>query len=1058
MIAKFFVDRPVFAWVISIVIVLCGLVSLYTLPIESSPQITPPTVIIGANYPGANAETVMECVATPIEQQMSGIPNLLYYQSQSANNGSLSVTLSFEIGTNLDIAAVEVQNRLKRVEPSLPQEVIRQGTTVDKRMSNFLGIIALQSDNPEHDALFLSNYATIYMLDTLKRVPGVGQAMVFGNKDYSMRISLNPDLLVMKGLTVTDVAQAIREQNGLYAAGEIGGRPNSSVLEFTYPVMAPGRPSSPAEFEAIILGADPGGAIIRLGDVGTVELGALAYSTEGRYKGRATAVIPVILQPGANALNTMTGVVEALKELEAGFPEGVNYVIPMDTTKFIKVSIREVAITFLQSTALVVVVVLLFLGSWRAALIPLVAIPISIIGTFTGLLAIGFSVNTLTLFALVLAIGIVVDNAIVAVENVERLMHEERLSPRSATIKAMGQVTGPIVASILVLAAVYVPVAFIGGSTGVMYRQFGITIAMAVVISGVVALTLTPALCAFLLKANHDKTFVFRWFDAGFNFFARRFSAAARLVVRLGVLSMLLFGVMSWVAYSLFRGVPTAFVPQEDQGYFVVAAQLPLGASLDRTTKVVAEIEDFLLGQPEVDGMVALCGQDMLSGSMTPSAVTMFVNLKHWQERPEPGNSAEAVVGRVFARFGGMKEATVLAFVPPPVSGMGLRAGIEAQLESRGSSDVGALAGVMNSFVAELNQDPLFEGVSGVLNIGQPKVRVHLDQTRAKVLGIPVGEVFNTLQAYLGSYYINDFNIYGRVYRVQLQADPEFRDNPEDIKKIHVRNTAGQMVELAGIVDVGMESGPNVVSRFNSYSSVQITGAPAPGVSTGQLIRRVQELAAEKLPKGYAVEWSSGSYQEIRAGNQSLYVILFGLVMVFLVLAAQYEKWSLPVAVLMSVPFAALGATLWVWYRGSSADIYFQIGLLTSIGLTAKMAILVIEFCSMMRAEGHGIVESALLAARIRLRPVMMTAITTILGALPLVLSRGAGAAGRHSIGGSVAGGMLSASLLAVFFLPLFFVIIQWLSERGGRVKGVAAAPAAVKDVPNTPETGEDKS
>ncbi|HOZ46974.1 MAG TPA: efflux RND transporter permease subunit [Candidatus Hydrogenedentes bacterium] len=1046
MIANFFVDRPVFAWVVSIVIVLCGLVSLSVLSIESSPQITPPTVVIGAHYPGADAETVMECVATPIEQQLSGIPNLLYYQSKSANDGSLSVTLSFEIGTDLDIAAVEVQNRLKRAEPSLPQEVIRQGTTVDKRMSNFLGIIALQSDNPQHDALYLSNYAMIYMLDTIKRVPGVGQAMVFGNKDYAMRISLNPDRLVLKGLTVSDVAQAIREQNGLYAAGEIGGKPNPNVLEFTFPVLAPGRLTTPREFEDIILLAESNGSIVRLKDVGTVELGAAGYSSEGRFKGQETAIIPVILQPNANALNTMVGVKAALGELAAGFPEGMRYAIPMDTTKFIKVSLVEVAKTFLQSTALVVVVVLMFLGSWRAALIPLVAIPVSIIGTFTGLLAIGFTVNTLTLFALVLAIGIVVDNAIVAVENVERLMHEEHLSPRDATIKAMKQVSGPIIASVLVLAAVYVPVAFLGGSTGVMYRQFGITIAAAVAISGVVALTLTPALCATLLKPNHHKIFLFRWFDSGFNFFARRFTTAVRWVIRLGVLSLAAFGGLIWLTYSTFRDVPTAFVPQEDQGFFIIVVQLPQGASLDRTKAVVEKVEQFLLNQPEVEGMVAMCGQDMLSGAMVPSGATMFVNLKHWDERLEPQNRAEAIVGRTFAEFGGLQEATVLGFIPPPIFGLGLRAGIEAQLESRGSSDIVELAGVMDSFVAELNKDPLFEGVSGVLNIGQPKIRVDLNQTRAKVLGIPVGEVYNTLQAYLGSYYVNDFNIYGRVYRVQLQADPGFRDSPEDIEKIHVRNNAGDMVELAGVVDAKMESGPNVVSRFNSFASVQITSAPAPGASTGQLIRRVQELAAEKLPPGYAIEWSSGSYQEIKAGNQSLYVILFGLVMVFLVLAAQYEKWSMPITVLMSVPFAALGAVLWVWARGASADIYFQIGLLTVVGLTAKMAILVIEFCAMMRAEGQSILESALTAIRIRLRPVMMTAITTILGALPLVFSQGAGAAGRHSIGGSVAGGMISAAFLAVFFLPLFYIIVQWIGERGHRRAkplAIAAADAA---------------
>ena len=1033
MISRFFIDRPVFASVISIAIVLCGLASMYFLPIESSPQITPPTVIITAMYPGADAETVMESVATPIEQELSGIQHLLYYQSQSANDGSLSVTLSFEIGTNIDIAAVEVQNRLKRAEPRLPQEVARQGTMVDKRMSNFLGVIAIESDNPEQDALYLSNYATIYMLDTIKRVPGVGQAMVFGNKDYSMRISLNPDRLVLKGLTVSDVAQAIREQNGLYAAGEIGGKPNPNVLEFTFPVLAPGRLKTPEQFEDIILRAQPDGSMVKLKDVGHVELGALGYSTAGRFNGKSAALMIVIQQPGANALSTMLGVRAALEDLKTAFPKGVRYVLPVDTTKFIKVSIEEVAKTFAEAILLVLAVVLIFLGSWRAALIPLIAVPVAIIGTFTGLLLLGFSINTLTLFALVLAIGIVVDDAIVVVENVERIMHEEHLAPREATIKAMDQVTGPIIAIVLVLSSVYLPVAFLGGSTGVMYRQFGITIAISVAISGLVALTLSPALCRLLLKPNHNKIFVFRWFDSAFKSFTNLFAFSARWVIRLGVISVLVFGVLLWATYSLFQIIPTAFVPQEDQGFFLVVAQLPQGASLDRSTAVIQQVEEFLLQQPEVEGMVGLCGQDMLSNSISTNAVTMFVDLKHWSERPGAEHGADALVGRIFGNFGGMKEATILAFVPPPIMGLGLRAGFEAQLEGRGSSDILKLGEAMNSFVGELNKDPLFMGVSGVLNIGQPKIRVNLNHTRAKLLGIPVGEVYDTLQAYLGSYYVNDFNIYGRVYRVQLQADPEFRQKPEDIRKIHVRNTAGDMVELAGIVDVNMESGPNVVSRFNSFPSVQITGAPAPGSSTGQCINRVREIAAKTLPPGYEIEWSGGSYQEVKAGSQSLFIILFGLVMVFLVLAAQYEKWSLPFAVLLAVPFGAFGAILSVFLRKTAGDVYFQIGLLTLIGLAAKNAILIVEFCSKMREEGKGIVESALIAARLRLRPIIMTSLAFILGVLPLVLSTGAGAAGRHSIGASVMGGMLSATFLAVFFVPLFFVIIQWISELGSR-------------------------
>jgi len=1045
MISRFFIDRPVFASVVSIVIVLCGLASMYFLPIEQSPQIAPPTVIVSAIYPGADAATVMECVATPIEQELSGIENLLYYQSQSANDGSLTITLTFDISADLDIAAVEVQNRLKRAEPRLPQEVVRQGTTIDKRMANFLGVVTLQSDDPAHDALYLSNYATIYMLDTLKRVPGIGGVMVFGGKDYSMRISLNPDKLVLKGLTVSDVAAAIREQNGLYAAGQIGGRPNPKELEFTFPVLAPGRLKTPAEFEDIILKANPDGSMVKIKDVGTVQLGAQGYGMEGRYKGKPSALLVATLQPGANSLNAMTGLKAALEELKPAFPKGLRYELPVDITKFIKVSIEEVAKTFAEAIALVLLVVLLFLGSWRAALIPLIAVPVAIIGTFTGLMVFGFSINTLTLFALVLAIGIVVDDAIVVVENVERLMHDEHLAPREATIKAMEQVTGPIIAIVLVLSFVYLPVAFLGGGTGVMYRQFGVTIAISVAISGLVALTLSPALCRLLLKPNHNKLFIFRWFDSMFNAFAGAYTAATRLVIRLGIVTVLVFGILLWATFSLFKIMPTAFVPQEDQGYFMVVINLPQGASLDRTTRVVSEVEQFLLQQPEVEAMVAMCGQDMLSGSMTTSGATMFVNLKDWSERRGQEHSADAVVGRVFGRFMGLKEGMVLAFVPPPIFGLGLRAGFEAQLQARGSSDIEGLANVTNQFLGALNQDPMFAGVSGVLNNTQPKIRVNLNHTRAKLLGIPIDDIYNTLQAYLSSYYVNDFNIYGRVYRVQLQADPQFREEPDDIRKIHVRNAMGEMVELSGVLDVSMESGPNVLSRFNSFPSVQITGAPGPGFSTGDAMRRVKEIAATTLPPGYAIEWSSGSYQEEKAGGQSLYVILFGLTMVFLVLAAQYEKWSLPFAVLLAVPFGAFGAVLSVMMRHAAGDIYFQIGLLTLVGLAAKNAILIVEFCSVMRAQGKGIVEAALIAARLRLRPIIMTSLAFILGVLPLVTGQGAGAGARHSIGASVMGGMLSATFLAVFFVPLFFVIIQWLSEVGFRGRRAKAAAEVKK-------------
>ncbi len=683
---------------------------------------------------------------------------------------------------------------------------------------------------------------------------------------------------------------------------------------------------------------------------------------------------------------------------------------------------------------LVLLVVFVFLGSWRATVIPLVAVPVAIIGTFTGMLALGFSINSLTLFGLVLAIGIVVDDAIVVVENVERIMHEEHLSPRDATIKAMNQVSGPVIAIVLVLSSVYLPVAFLGGLTGVMYRQFAVTIAISVAISGLVALTLSPALCRILLKPNHDKIFLFRWFDSTFTALTKSYTGTVRLVIKLGVVSVLVFVVVIWATADLFKRVPGAFVPQEDQGYFLVVTALPQGASLERTSKVMQEVEAFLLEQPEIARVVALGGQDFLAGfSASTSAGAMFVNLKDWSERTRPDQHVDALVGRVFGRFAGMKEALVLAFNPPAIRGLGLRAGFEMQLESRGISDIRKLAEVTDQFVGELRKDPMFVGVSSVLNVNQPQIYVDLNRTHAKTMGVPITDVYNSLQAYLGALYVNDFNKYGRIYRVQLQAEPEFRQSPEDIRKIFVRNQSGGMVELAGVLDIHFQSGPNVVSRFNSYPAVQITGSPTHGFSTGDAMARIDEIAAKVLPAGYAIEWSGASYQEIKAGNQAPYVIAFGLIMVFLVLAAQYEKWSLPFAVILAVPFGVFGAILAVYLRGLERDIYFQIGLLTLIGLAAKNAILIVEFCSVLRSQGMSIVEAAVEAARLRLRPIVMTSLAFILGVLPLVLSTGAGAAGRHSIGTGVMGGMLAATFLAIVFVPLFFVVIQWVSELGRR-------------------------
>ncbi len=1028
MFSHFFIRRPIFATVVSIVIVLAGLAAIRNLPVAQYPEIAPPQITVAAVYPGATAEALQKTVAAPIEEQINGVEGMLYLSSISTSSGLVTTTVTFEIGTDIDLAANNVSNRVRLAEPRLPEEVRRNGVLVQKRSNNFTQIITLTSPDGRYDQVFLSNYATLNLLEPLKRVGGVGEVQNFSGRDYSMRVWLKPEAMASFGLTTSDIAEAIREQNAQFAVGKIGQQPASSELELTYTVTAEGRLATPEQFADVILRAESDGRILRLGDVARIELGGREYGVEARLDGKEAIFLGVFLQPGANALSTAEGVVAEMEELAKSFPAGVEWEIPFDTTRFVQVSIEEVIHTLVIALLLVLAVVYLFLQSFRATLIPMVAVPVSLIGTFAGMYALGFSINTLTLFGLVLAIGIVVDDAIVVLENTERIMRTEGKSAREAAFQSMSEVTGPVVAIVLVLCSVFVPVAFLGGLAGQLYRQFAITVAISVAISGLVALTLSPALCALFLRDHHEPSAPFRafnrWFDRGTN----RFVRAVRFLLERPRFGAILFLLVPLGVYFASLRVPGALVPNEDQGYFIAAALLPDGATLPRTRAVTERIEKTLLADPAVEHVAAINGIDFVGGGTNSAVSTMFVILKRWDERKTPDLTVDATIGRFFGATFGIKEALAFGFNPPPIQGLGTTGGFEVYVQGKGEVDTPRLAAVTEQFLGKLNQDPRLLGVRTLFRADSPQISVKLDRAKAKALGVSVDDVFGSLQAAFGSQYVNDFDKSGRVFRVQVQADAPYRARPEDLSKLFVRSSRGEMVELASLIELSYGSGAETLERYNLYPSIKLLGAPAIGRSSAEAIAAVEELAARELPADFGIAWTGSAFEEKKTGGSSTQVLLFGLVLVFLILAAQYEKWSLPLAVLLSVPFAFLGALLAVWARGLANDVYFQIGLVTLIGLSAKNAILIVEFAAQLRAQGRTAKEAALEAARLRFRPILMTSLAFVLGVLPLAIATGAGAAARRSMGTGVLGGMLASTLLAVVFIPLFFV---WVSGRG---------------------------
>ena len=1025
--SKFFINRPIFASVISIIIVIAGLVASQVLPVAQYPQIAPPTVLITANYPGASAETLARTVAAPIEEQLSGVENLLYFTSSASANGSVAITATFDIGTDIDIASVNVNNRVKAAEPRLPEEVRRNGVIVQKRSNDILQLVALTSEKSRYNTLFLSNYASLNIVDELKRLKGVGDVTIFGAQDYSMRVWLKPDRMAQLGLTTTDIANAIRIQNAQNAAGKIGQEPAPDSQQLVYTVTAKGRLLTPEEFGDIVIRASGPGGVLRLKDVARLELGAFSYDQQVTLDGQPTIAMGVFLQTGANALEVAEKVQARMDELKVKFPEGMGYVIPFDTTRFVSASIQEVLKTLLEAMILVLAVVYIFLQNWRATLIPMTAVPISLIGTFAGLWLFGFSINMLTLFAMVLAIGIVVDDAIVVLENVERLMSEEKLPPRQAAIKGMHEVQGAVIATTLVLVAVFVPVAFLGGIAGQLYKQFAVTVAVSVALSSVVALTLTPALCALLLKAQHGENKFFAPFNRLFERLTKSYIGVVRLTVKHSIVVALLFALVIGAIFAFFRIIPGSFVPDEDQGYLISAIMLPDGATLRRTATTGENMRQAIAADPAVMYTFVVSGFDLIGGGNKPNAGTMFIPLHDWSEREA---KAQDLAGK-FMGIGMMQpDGLGLVFNPPPIQGLGTAGGFEVFVQNRVDGDARKLDEVVKNFMAELQKRPEFTRVSTFFRPTVPQLFVEVDEPKALALGIPLDSVYSTLQSTMGALYVNDFNKAGRVFRVQLQADADYRMKPEDIGKVYVRSsTSNGMIPLSAIASVKRVVGPEQVERFNGFVAAKIIGDSKPSVSSGDAIKIVEEVAAATLPSGYEISWTGQAFQEKRSAGSSIQAFAFAIIMVFLILAAQYEKWSLPLAVVMAVPFALMGALTAIWLRGMPNDIYFQIGLVVLIGLASKNAILIVEFAAQKHAEGMSVVDAALEGARLRFRPIIMTSLAFVLGVVPLVTATGAGAGARQSMGTGVFGGMIAATFIATLFIPLFF---KWL-ERGKR-------------------------
>jgi len=1033
MFSKFFINRPIFATVLSILIILAGLISIKLLPIKEYPGVTPPQINVSATYPGADAKTLSDTVATVLENAINGVDDMMYITSTASPSGTLSLSVIFEVGTDVSQAKVDVNNRVQLALSSLPSEVQRQGISVKERSPDMLKVLAFTSKDQKDDTTFISNYITVNVIDDLKRIKGIGDATVFGAKDYAIRIWVDPAKLSFYGLTSNDIDTAISSQNNQYSTGRVGSEPINEITPFTYTITTKGRLKNVEAFNKIIIRSNEDGSTLRLSDVAEVKLGSDNIYTNAKFSTNPMIPVGIFLSPGANALEVSAEIDKTMLEISKKFPENLEYNVPYDATLFVEQSIKEVVKTLIEAVVFVVILIYLFLGNFRATIIPVLAIPVSVIGTFAGLYAAGFSINLLTLFGMILAIGLVVDDAIIVIENVERNLRTKGLNVKDATIEAMRELTTPLIAIILVLSAVFIPAALSGGFTGVMYKQFAITIVMAVVISGFVALTLTPALCAVFLKEHEpEPIYPIRKFNQFFDWLTTIFIGITKRTIRLWFLSLGLFGILLYSTYAIMQATPNGLVPSEDKGSLMVFAFMMPATSLGESSKISAEIEKQLLANPNVKATANITGLDITTFAYKTDATLMFALLKPWDERPLASQSSQALAGQFMGQFAGSsKEAFVLAVNPPPIRGMSTTGGFEMWIQDRTGAELSTLNKYVSSIVEKANADPRITGVRTTLNTNIPQYLLTIDKDKAKSMDVTVSSIFKIIQQTYGQGYVNDFNLYGRTYHVNIQSKSQYRATKEQFKSTFVKSTLeGNLVPISELIRLERKVDASVIQRFNMFNAAKVTGSPTLGFASSDATKAVEEIASSILPDGYTIAWAGTTYQEKKLENEPDYTAVYATIFVFLILAALYESWSIPMAVIISIPFAIFGAVIAVYFRGLEADIYFQVGLITLVGLSAKNAILIVEFAMEKLESGMSLFDATIEAAQLRFRPIVMTSLAFIVGTLPLAISTGAGSASRHIIGTTVVGGMLAAMVIGVIFIPLFFYMVVSIKQK----------------------------